>query len=264
VPSVAFAVEVHARLPLGPRSHGAFTYDAADFASCCGPVTCSPPHRDFVAPPRRQGSLPAPGASYRGPWRLPGPDSHRLAAVSLRSDIHIMDSSNLRPKLWAHHRKGTTLPPCNDLIGPEQHFRVRYTGVMITCGKSSSASRPTRGVPRRSEPGHASYRQPRSPVRDGGGRRLTGGLGWHRSSRPPHPAPGAFQAGAIEFGRNASGDAPGGEGAVVEMSIRTCPTCLSLRASSGSVGGAPVCSVQWERMLKAAVRRLLGGQRGRP
>jgi hypothetical protein len=42
VPSVAFAVEVHARLPLGPRSHGAFTYDAADFASCCGPASCHP------------------------------------------------------------------------------------------------------------------------------------------------------------------------------------------------------------------------------
>ncbi|MGH7869949.1 MAG: hypothetical protein ACREP9_20520 [Candidatus Dormibacteraceae bacterium] len=29
------------------------------------------------------GSLRTPGISYRGPWRLPGPDSHRLAALSL-------------------------------------------------------------------------------------------------------------------------------------------------------------------------------------
>lgn len=28
------------------------------------------------------GSLRTPGTSYRGPWRLPGPDSHRLAALS--------------------------------------------------------------------------------------------------------------------------------------------------------------------------------------
>jgi len=28
------------------------------------------------------GSLLTPGISYRGPWRLPGPDSHRLAALS--------------------------------------------------------------------------------------------------------------------------------------------------------------------------------------
>jgi DDE domain len=29
------------------------------------------------------GSLHTPGTSYRGPWRLPGPDAHRLAALSL-------------------------------------------------------------------------------------------------------------------------------------------------------------------------------------
>jgi hypothetical protein len=29
------------------------------------------------------GSLRTPGTSYRGPWRLPGPDSHRPAALSL-------------------------------------------------------------------------------------------------------------------------------------------------------------------------------------
>src|SRR6266540_3011272 len=41
------------------------------------------PKRDFVTPLRRQGSLLPPGVSYRGPWRLPRPDSHRLAALSL-------------------------------------------------------------------------------------------------------------------------------------------------------------------------------------
>jgi len=29
-----------------------------------------------------RGSLRTPGTSYRGPWRLPEPDSHRLAALS--------------------------------------------------------------------------------------------------------------------------------------------------------------------------------------
>lgn len=43
MPSVAFAVEVHARLPLGPHLFGeGFTYDAADFASCCGPASRHP------------------------------------------------------------------------------------------------------------------------------------------------------------------------------------------------------------------------------
>jgi len=30
-------------------------------------------------PPRRAGRRPPRGPHYRGPWRLPGPDSHRLA-----------------------------------------------------------------------------------------------------------------------------------------------------------------------------------------
>ena len=32
-----------------------------------------------------RGSLHTPGTSYRGPWRLPRPDSHRLAALSFSS-----------------------------------------------------------------------------------------------------------------------------------------------------------------------------------
>jgi hypothetical protein len=39
---VAFADEVAARLLLGPARAG-FSYDAAGFASCCGPASCSPP-----------------------------------------------------------------------------------------------------------------------------------------------------------------------------------------------------------------------------
>jgi hypothetical protein len=37
------------------------------------------------APPRPRDLARRQGPRYRGPWRLPGPDSHRLAAVSLRS-----------------------------------------------------------------------------------------------------------------------------------------------------------------------------------
>src|SRR5215207_4239293 len=35
------------------------------------------------APPRPRDLARRRGPRYRGPWRLPGPDSHRLAAVSL-------------------------------------------------------------------------------------------------------------------------------------------------------------------------------------
>jgi hypothetical protein len=50
--------------------------DAAGFAGRCGPASCSTPLR---TPPLGD----ARGLDYRGPWRLPGPDLHRLAALSL-------------------------------------------------------------------------------------------------------------------------------------------------------------------------------------
>jgi hypothetical protein len=43
-------------------------------------------------------SLPTPGTSYRGPWRLPGPDSHRLAALNL-SLGYTTNSSLVAPEL---------------------------------------------------------------------------------------------------------------------------------------------------------------------
>src|SRR5271167_661470 len=49
--------------------------DTASFASCCGPPNCSTPLRTrHLGRPR--------GLDYRGPWRLPGPDLHRLVVVS--------------------------------------------------------------------------------------------------------------------------------------------------------------------------------------
>lgn len=42
-----------------------------------------PPLRGVVAPLRRRDLARRREPCYRGPWRLPGPDSHRLAAVSL-------------------------------------------------------------------------------------------------------------------------------------------------------------------------------------
>lgn len=47
------------------------------------PVARPPKNGDFVIPLRRWDLSPAPGISYRGPWRLPGPALHRLAALSL-------------------------------------------------------------------------------------------------------------------------------------------------------------------------------------
>jgi hypothetical protein len=40
---------------------------------------------------------PTPAACYRAPWRLPGPDSHRLATASFRSghDRYAITSQSL-------------------------------------------------------------------------------------------------------------------------------------------------------------------------
>ena len=49
--------------PPCPAHRAGVPNDAAGFASCCGPVSCSPPHRGFVAPLRPPGSHPASGAA---------------------------------------------------------------------------------------------------------------------------------------------------------------------------------------------------------
>src|SRR6266571_5187757 len=54
------------------------------------------PCRGFVAPLRRRALTRRREPCYRGPWRLPGPDSHRLAAVSLSlgSAINLLSCSD--------------------------------------------------------------------------------------------------------------------------------------------------------------------------
>jgi hypothetical protein len=122
VPSVAFALESAGSAP--PWSaHAGFSNDAAGFASCCGPATCSPPCRDFVAPLRRRTLTRRREPRYRGPWRLPGPDSHRLATVSLSLGYAIAPSP-----LFGVRAAGRTLrpeKPWRSLIGDSQGFGAR-------------------------------------------------------------------------------------------------------------------------------------------
>src|SRR4029453_5558249 len=54
------------------------------------------------APPRPRDLARRRGPRYRGPWRLPGPDSHRLAAVSLRSATPSASLLSRRPSYWTH------------------------------------------------------------------------------------------------------------------------------------------------------------------
>jgi len=60
------------------------------------------------APPRRRDLTRRRGPRYRGPWRLPGPDSHRLAAVSLSLGYVVVPSFrwSSAPELLDAHSAG--------------------------------------------------------------------------------------------------------------------------------------------------------------
>lgn len=92
---MAFTLEEQARLLLDPPSR-VRRDDAAGFTSCCGLVSCSVPLR---TPPLDD----ARGPHYRGPWHLPEPDFHQLAALSLSlSYVTTTSLSSWRPSCWTH------------------------------------------------------------------------------------------------------------------------------------------------------------------
>jgi hypothetical protein len=61
-----------------------------------------PPLRGAVAPLRRRDLARRREPCYRGPWCLPGPDFHRLAAVSLSLGYAAHLLSLWRPNCWTH------------------------------------------------------------------------------------------------------------------------------------------------------------------
>jgi len=76
--------------------------DAAGFTSCCGLVSCP-------APLRTRPLDHARGLHYRGPWRLPGPDLHRLAVLSFSLGYVMSTSlSPWRPNCWTHSTRMST------------------------------------------------------------------------------------------------------------------------------------------------------------
>jgi len=80
---MAFTLKDGARLSLYPAFAGTLTARQASLHAA----------DRSVAPPEGLLTLhfdvgrfpPAPAACYRAPWRLPGPDSHRLATTSFRT-----------------------------------------------------------------------------------------------------------------------------------------------------------------------------------
>jgi hypothetical protein len=82
--------------------------DAAGFASCCGLASRPPPLWDGLPPLRPRALARRRECCYRGPWRLPGPDSHRLAAVSLSLGYVVVPSfrCSSAPELLDAHSRG--------------------------------------------------------------------------------------------------------------------------------------------------------------
>ena len=57
----------------------------------------------LIHPASHPASQRRRGLPYRGPWRLPGPDSHRLTALNLSIGYLMTTSlSSWRPIVWAH------------------------------------------------------------------------------------------------------------------------------------------------------------------
>ena len=81
---MAFALIHRARLSLAPPLAGRISNDAAGFASCYGPLSCSP-LTGLSTLGFDPGRFPTPPACYRASWQLPGPDFHRQATTSLRN-----------------------------------------------------------------------------------------------------------------------------------------------------------------------------------
>jgi hypothetical protein len=98
---MAFAKSTQARHPLPPATAGALTtlqtsHHAAD-------RSVAPPRFD-PRPLNRNREL-----RYRGPWHLPGPDFHRLAAANLSSGYVMTSPSwSWRPDCWTHVDPGLT------------------------------------------------------------------------------------------------------------------------------------------------------------
>ena len=105
--SVAFAVKVPARLPLVPLSRVSLTTPQTSLHAVDRPVAT--PSMGVVAPLRHRAFARRREPRYRGPWRLPGPDFHRLAALSLSPGYVIASSSmSWRPSYWTHTSPGNS------------------------------------------------------------------------------------------------------------------------------------------------------------
>jgi hypothetical protein len=108
VPSVAFALLEGARLLLDPPEGGRHCRRCRIHVMLRTGHSPPLPHEGRDTPLRRTGSLRRRGPRYPGPWRLPGPDLHRLADLSLSLGLSCGITSSVSSigarAVWAHSR----------------------------------------------------------------------------------------------------------------------------------------------------------------
>src|SRR5919109_464107 len=95
------------RLPLGRPPH--FAADLSDDA--CSGFTCVADRAVDPAPLRTRPLGHARGHHYRGPRRLPGPDSHRQAALNLSLLRHVVLPFLMAPD-QSRRTRPLREPPC--------------------------------------------------------------------------------------------------------------------------------------------------------
>jgi hypothetical protein len=101
---VAFAVLSAARLPLTPALTGETSNDAAGFASCCGPLSCTP---------------------------------NRAFDTGLRPDPFPDRAASLLPGLLAATRTGLT-PASDDEHEQQGHLELRHEVTSRSAGRTKS------------------------------------------------------------------------------------------------------------------------------
>ena len=127
--SMAFTLIMGARHSLAPPSTGGNGYDAAGFASCCGPHRRSP-FTGLLTLGSDPARFPAePPACYRASWQLPGPDFHRQATTSLRTRrTPRITSRCYLPFCWAHGNSSLSCCSLRAARGPGGRARGTPSG----------------------------------------------------------------------------------------------------------------------------------------
>src|SRR5207247_876052 len=100
--SMAFTPKEWARLSLSHRPKAAAHLTALQASRDATDRSVAPPLAGLSTLRFAAGRFPpATAACYRAPWRLPGPDFHRLATTSLRPGHGPIDPP---PDRWAHSK----------------------------------------------------------------------------------------------------------------------------------------------------------------